>query len=151
MWNKLIFLKWTSERGKSDREQLWIWIIPSLIDFESILKFIIQFQSCCMSDPPLSGIDFKKNDLSLTLIIIRKPIASCWIFAKWITSLLDWYKLSIQYPSLSFNIKYCDWRCKFRSLQFSNRQFIGFFVVGISTEIANRIFWSKLTSNSNKW
>ena len=34
---------------------------PSSIDFESILKFIIQFQSRCMSVPTLSDIDFKNK------------------------------------------------------------------------------------------
>ena len=33
----------------------------SAIDFESIWKFIIQFQSRSMSDPPLSDIDFKNK------------------------------------------------------------------------------------------
>ena len=39
---------------------------PSLIDFESIKKFIVQIQNRSMSDPPLSDIDFKcKMDLGL--------------------------------------------------------------------------------------
>ena len=33
----------------------------SSIDFESIQKFIILFQSRCMSDPTLSDIDFKNK------------------------------------------------------------------------------------------
>jgi len=43
----------------------------SWIDFESIQKIISQFQSRCMSHPPLSDIDFKNkiNWVSTTLII----------------------------------------------------------------------------------
>ena len=38
--------------------------------FESIsIEFVIEFQSCCMSDPPLSDIDFNnKMDLVQTTL-----------------------------------------------------------------------------------
>ena len=47
-----------SERSGSDIERLWVSMTSSSIDFKSIKKFIIKFQTRCMSDPPLSDIDF---------------------------------------------------------------------------------------------
>ena len=43
------------------------------IDFESISKFVIQFQSRCMSDPSLSDIDFK-NEMALVETIIKSEL-----------------------------------------------------------------------------
>ena len=57
----ILFLKWVSERGGSDTERPRIWMMSSSIDFESISKFIIQFQSRCMSDPILFDIDVKNG------------------------------------------------------------------------------------------
>ena len=54
----ILFWKSMSERGGSAIERLWFWM---KIDFASLQKFIIQFQSRCMSDPNLSDIDFKNK------------------------------------------------------------------------------------------
>ena len=46
------------------------------IDFESIYKFTNQFQSRCVSDPPLSDNDFKKrfwSGLPLNCFILNRP------------------------------------------------------------------------------
>ena len=48
-----------SERNQSDIEPLWIWMTSISINFDSIEKFWIQFQSRFMSDPSLSDIGFK--------------------------------------------------------------------------------------------
>ena len=48
-----------SERVRFEIERLLILITLSSIDFETIKKFIIQFQSRSMSDPTISDIDFK--------------------------------------------------------------------------------------------
>ena len=50
----ILFLKSKSERGGSDWERLWIRMTSFSIDFESIFKFINQFQSRSMSAPTFS-------------------------------------------------------------------------------------------------
>ena len=65
-----LFLKSMSERVVSEIERLRM--TSSSIDFESKLKFIILFQSRCMSDTTLSDIDIKnKMDLVWTTLKIE--------------------------------------------------------------------------------
>ena len=42
----ILFLESMSERGRSDKERLWIWITSSSIDFESVNKFKFRVVPC---------------------------------------------------------------------------------------------------------
>ena len=61
-----------SEPDGSEIGRLWIWMTVFLIEFLSIEKFIIQFQSRCMSDPSVSDIDLQ-NQLAWTTLRYWKP------------------------------------------------------------------------------
>ena len=67
------------------------------IDFKSVRKFIVQFQSRCMSDPPFSDIDFKNKMAWVWTTLNSRPPSYFW-FLVWCRLLLP--KPTI-YPTLS--------------------------------------------------
>ena len=108
-----------SKRVGSDIERLWIWMTISLIDFESLLKFIILFQSRSKSDPTLFDIDCK-NKIALVWTTLYEIIWNPYFFPKFTinpksshrsqenikTDLGPSNQLTIQNPNKNIKTKY---------------------------------------------